>query len=501
VERLFAVALGLAAAVGIAGRVVVWLSPYGAPDSDEAVPGLMARHLLSGDVSFFFWGQGYGGPLETWLATPIVAVFGDTWTGLRLVPIALTAVTAIVIWRIGLRVASPWAAATAAAVYWTFPSFSLWESIHFHDFYVSGALLGACVLLLVLRLHEQPSRRDMALLGVVVGLGIWQDAQLAPVLAVALLWLALTRRDCLRLSPYALPGLLLGAVPILLTNVRHSWWTFEVATMEGGGSYLTRLGTYFADTLPMAFDLRAPITRHWFFGLAIGVGAYLAVGVVLVLSMWRYRRSALTLISAIVLLFPFISALDPRTNLSYIPEYIYVLFPALAVLLCSSIRTPLRGLWTLTAVWILVASTFIDLNSSGNLGASVGDLPRDFAPLIRAMNNHHVKRAYAQYWIAYRVDFETGERIIVAEGRANAIRTNSSGGAITLPDDPDLWPNRNSAYERIVAAAPHPAWILDSNVDVANPDIPTLKALHYRLDQVGPFSLYYWTPQRTTSTG
>jgi len=41
-------------------------------------------------------------------------------------------------------------------------------------------------------------------------------------------------------------------------------------------------------------------------------------------------------------------------------------------------------------------------------------LPRDLAPLEAALRAHGVTRAWADYWIAYRVTFETHGRVIVA---------------------------------------------------------------------------------------
>ena len=67
-ERLFAAGIGTMLVVGVVARVLVWKSIYGIPDSDEAAGGLMAKHVLAGDFSVFYWGQAYGGPLETWLA-------------------------------------------------------------------------------------------------------------------------------------------------------------------------------------------------------------------------------------------------------------------------------------------------------------------------------------------------------------------------------------------------------------------------------------------------
>ena len=77
-----------------------------------------------------------------------------------------------------------------------------------------GPVFELVVLLLALRLREQGSRRDAALLGLALGLGWWTSPGVL-VLAV------LRSRGCcgdgevLRLVPIALPGFLIGIAPWL----------------------------------------------------------------------------------------------------------------------------------------------------------------------------------------------------------------------------------------------------------------------------------------------
>src|SRR5262245_34929557 len=92
-----------AAGAGIALRAFVYASVLGSTNSDEAVLGLMARHVLHGEFTTFLWGTPYGGPQEAWLAAPIFAVFGSSVAALRVVPIALDIVGVFLIWRVGRR--------------------------------------------------------------------------------------------------------------------------------------------------------------------------------------------------------------------------------------------------------------------------------------------------------------------------------------------------------------------------------------------------------------
>ena len=54
-------------------------------DSDQAITGLMAKHLVEGRAfPLFFYGQTYLLAVESWVAAPFFAIFGPTVTALRL---------------------------------------------------------------------------------------------------------------------------------------------------------------------------------------------------------------------------------------------------------------------------------------------------------------------------------------------------------------------------------------------------------------------------------
>ena len=74
--------------VGVLLRWWLLESSQGALDSDEAVWGLMARHLQHGEFPTFFWAQSYGGTIEVILTVPVFWVFGSSTAALRVVPIS-----------------------------------------------------------------------------------------------------------------------------------------------------------------------------------------------------------------------------------------------------------------------------------------------------------------------------------------------------------------------------------------------------------------------------
>src|SRR5919204_2024735 len=103
--RAFHMGLAIALAAGLALRLAILASPLGEIDGDEAVVGLMARHIaFLGERPVFYWGQPYLGSLEAFSAAPLFRVFDSSSLALKLVPtaysLAFAAVSALLARRL-----------------------------------------------------------------------------------------------------------------------------------------------------------------------------------------------------------------------------------------------------------------------------------------------------------------------------------------------------------------------------------------------------------------
>ena len=119
----------------------------------------MARHVLDGELSAFFWGQGYGGTQEVLATAPLFALFGTSTVLMRVVPVALTAVAAGAGRRIGRRTIGDPGASAAAVLLWVWLLYLVWNSVASTGS-TGRARVRVLVLLLVLRLAERRSRLD-----------------------------------------------------------------------------------------------------------------------------------------------------------------------------------------------------------------------------------------------------------------------------------------------------------------------------------------------------
>ena len=80
--------LSLVVALGVAYRYFVLEYNSFAIDSDEAIVGLMAKHILEGKgIPVFYYGQHYMGSLEAILASGVFSFLGQSNFSLKLVPL------------------------------------------------------------------------------------------------------------------------------------------------------------------------------------------------------------------------------------------------------------------------------------------------------------------------------------------------------------------------------------------------------------------------------
>lgn len=480
--------VALGALAGVVLRVATWLSPLGQYESDEAVWGLMARHALHGELAAFFWGQGYGGTLEVLLAAPLFGLFGSGFVLLRLVPILLTAAAAVLVWRVGRRTIGEPAATFAAVVFWVFPFYLVWKSIRGHGFYGSGLVLALLVLLLVLRLSKRRSLRDAAVLGLALGVGFWQTAQIVAVALPALAWLTWRRPAVWRDAWAAVPLALVGALPWFLSNVRHDWWSLHIDAPAP--SYLTRLRGGLAGTLPMALDFRLPFTSDWIGTKLVGGAAYVVVVALLAVAAWRLRRTSVSLLAAVAIAYPFLYAVSTYTWLNDEPRYLVLLVPVLVLLVCLPVTTAARGAAAVCLATGLSTLSLVLLTQDVDRYRVAADghlVPREFGPLVESLDRLGIRRAFAHYWIAYRLTFETGERIIAAEADTASLAERRPGAV--LPELPyeARWP----AFADEVKGIGAPAWVFRAGSTRDDRWRPLFERAGYTRLVVDGFAIYH----------
>ena len=389
-------------------------SGWGVIDSDEAVVGLMARSIVRSDLPTFYWGQNYGGSAEAFLVAAAGGVFGWSTFAIRIVALTLSAAAAVLVWRIGRRTVGNMQGAAAALFFWLWPVPSLFASIKLGGFYWATIVAGLAFVLCALRLAAQPNRRDAVVAGFAAGVGWWSSPYVVVYVIPAVVWLLARHRQALRpLVVLGLPGAVLGALPWIAFNVRHGFVSLRAPELHlgGSGTYGDHLQTFATRGLPTALGARLPWSEQWIPGgkvlYALGVMALTAVVVA--------KRPPLVAVALLV--FPLVHAASPLAFHVGSGRYLvyYAPFLALAVAAVAPHRTALSVL----AVGMCALSVYSLDRTQGLNTPYSGErrMPEDVAPLIADLETRDLRHVYSDYWIGYRLAFESDERIIAAGGR------------------------------------------------------------------------------------
>ena len=211
-------AIPLALLLAVVVRVPFWIEALQTPlDGDTAIVGLMARHPGVGTT---FWGQPYGSPLDAWVATPFVAIWGYSVEALRL-PYFLLSLMLVPIAYALARELHPSAALPAAVLVACPPPYFLLLSALPPPFYPTTLVLCGLVLLTAARAGRRlgeaegsPPRGTLLLLGLASGLALWTHLMSASVMVAAALWVVMRSRGRRRLLAWAVVPLLAASAPL-----------------------------------------------------------------------------------------------------------------------------------------------------------------------------------------------------------------------------------------------------------------------------------------------
>jgi uncharacterized membrane protein len=402
------VIVGVTAGVGL--RVWLLRLPTGVLDSDEAIVGLMARHIVHRhEFSTFYWGQNYGGSLTAVVMAAVFAVFGSSTATLKAVPIGMSAISALLVWRLGRRTIGEPGATIAGLAFWAWPTNYVWLSTKERGFYWACMILGLSFLLAVLRLVDRPERwRDWILLGFLGGIGWWTSPQILYFVVPGLIWLAIKlSREQVRLA-VPLAFAVLGSLPWLVWNVHNEWAALVPASRQFDKGYVGNINVLFRHGLPVALGLN--VIERWLVPVVFPI-IYVAIVVGGTIALALRRPKPWLLVLAVVT-FPLLWGAFPVSGVVGEGRYVMFVLPAVILLLVYAARHPVAQIVLLVAALAVSVDGVHRIRCCTAPGAPDVAMPRRTGPLIDALESHHVRHFTADYWIAYRVTFETDERII-----------------------------------------------------------------------------------------
>src|SRR5881396_2117955 len=280
-------------------RFTILLASQTHVHGDEAIIGLMGKHILEGRYfPFYMYGQPYnaGAAWEAYLAAIAFAFFGVSVISLKGCIVVLSLLVLLLFYRMCRALYDEGTALLATIAFALAPSLLKW---HFQVRGYSWYFLSIPVLTMLFASIEStsvPKRRTLLLFGLASGLSIWCLELALPVVAALSLLLILRRRISLRNAPAGLIGFLLGYAPVIVFNLtyRFSNWRYVVVERPGGGfSALSQLSNWrriFLDEMPKFFG---PDTVLWYYGeeSAVGYVFYVSACFALCVGIWPFVKS------------------------------------------------------------------------------------------------------------------------------------------------------------------------------------------------------------------
>jgi 4-amino-4-deoxy-L-arabinose transferase-like glycosyltransferase len=407
--RRTTLAVALIVGLGIAFRLWLANGALGHTSSDGAVVGLMALDLLHhGELPAFYWGQVYGGSLEAILVTPWVWVFGTNTFALEMTSVSLGLTSSFLTWRIARHLFRPAAAASAGLISLFWPATLVWFGAKEAGFYPLTATLGLGAVLLAVNIDEQPLRFPLWLgLGLAIGVGWWMSPNIAYYAAPIAVWLVMrghwkeTRRVLI-----AAAGFVAGASVWIAANVQSGFDSLHSPPWGGSSTYLSRFEYFWRAGLPFSLGLRRPWDSRWYLGRYFGFALFVVVLLTVAVafgSAFRTRVPDLYLIAAS----PFIYAAFVGNWHLYEGRYVYFIASMLPLLLGRVME--MRVGRVVVAVLVIVPGLAFMVDFSYNR-STIGP---STAPIAAALERAGFHTAVAEYAVAYRLTFESDERVIV----------------------------------------------------------------------------------------
>lgn len=199
--------------------------------SDEAIIGLMGKHILEGRAfPFYFYGTSYNASCawEAYLAVVPFSLAGVSVIALKIPTVLLSLVCLFVFYLMTTRLYSIRVATVASAIFALWPGLAKWhyQPRGYAFYFLFIPLL--VILFLIVEKQETRSVRDYFFFGLAGGVAFWGMELLLITIGALWLLLLLRRKFSFQTFAVALGGFVIGYAATIWWNFTHSMrnWNF-----------------------------------------------------------------------------------------------------------------------------------------------------------------------------------------------------------------------------------------------------------------------------------
>jgi len=432
-------ALLLVLLIAVVARGVLLAGDAVSFHADEAVVGLMARHILEGERPVFFYGQAYMGSLDAWLIAGGFALLGESVLTIRIVQSALylgvVAASFLCAWLFTRRVTASLVTGLLFAIPPTLVALYTTATL---GGYNETMLCGTLIIILAYTLMQKDLRSwwRWAGLGLCAGFGWWTNGLIViyAVPAAGLLlfgWARAFRKGrgwpIFSGAVVATAAFLIGSAPWWIYALQNDLapLRFYLGGSQGLGADIVvipfgeRLIGLFFLGLPALFGLRFPWSAQIFLPpVGIIVTILFTIAVIASFRQHTLSKTARGLLFGMIGWFTLVYlgtrfSSDP-TGRYFLPLTL-PLFIFFGTWIASISRRWLQiGLTAIAVSYfglgqITAISTPPGLTTQFNLTQHIAN-DHD-AELIAFLEENDLTRGYAPYWISFRLAFLSGDEL------------------------------------------------------------------------------------------
>jgi len=339
-------------------------------------------------------------------------------------------------------------------------------------------------------------------MGLLSGIGFWIHLLYIDYIVLIILFLFIQDKLILFRKRFWISVIffIIGSLPLILYNIIHNFDTFIVARGVGLRKAFENLIMLFRYVLPQLLGVKVPLYGDNWNTLPlpdswgpIVVTIYVTAFLYIIITRWKNILGFVTLslkrigptemLLSFIIMSIIIFIRSGRAN-NWAVRYILPVFSVLPILLSFAIYE-ISKKYRPIGVTMIAVTLLIQLYGNGLLYNAWGspkivgetlELPDD-RPLIAFLDSRGISRAYAHYWIADRLTYETGERIICTRPYDERF-----GGRYKPRFFDDVTKSRNVAFIF------HPTLGLPYNVFEEN-----VKGIGggFRKETIGPYTVFY----------
>ncbi len=489
-------------------------------NSDEAIVGLMANHILKGENPTFFYGQAYMGSLDGYIVAGFFALLGNSITAIRISQSILFVLFMVASYYLAyLLFKSRKAALTTIIILGGSPvNFFLYTTVTLGG-YIEALLIGICILILGYKIEENVDfgvknttalKVQFFMLGLFVGAGIWVLGMtlIFCISALIMLGINLNRKKLkfgiiIEALSIMVVGCVLGGLPVLVYIYTNGVGVFLNELMGsaisiGQQAYLNQIGLHLVNFILFGISavlgFRPPWNANWLLLPLIPV--ILAIWGFLLRKTYIFEqktRSSLLIriwLPSIILMVVFVLTpfgMDPSGRY-FIPINISLAF---TVGLWAAHNSFQKNKYTVIILAALLAYNIGGIFQSAY--QSPDGITTQFAPgtsidhkydheLIDFLKESSNTRGYSTYWTAYPIAFKSNEDVILVPA---------------LPYHADLKhttrDNRYEPYSKLVNESQNPVYVTSNNPNLDRQLVLKLTELGVQWSEkiIGDYRVYY----------